>query len=252
MELRRIFDTIPVQFDKFRPRYCPELFTHLIDYAHIRPDKSVLEIGPGTGQATDPILNTGCRYTAIELGENLSKVMKSKYGNCPNFTIINDDFITHDFRDKKFDMIYSAATIQWIGEEIAFPKTFELLNPGGTLAMMLTVEDYKTPNEDLYNNIQKVYSEHFRPEMEYTHHSFGYTNAPEYGYTDFQKYEFYSQREFNADDYVSYCKTHCTHIVIKESHRDNFFCGLKNAVLQAGNKIVFNDTHILFLAKKPR
>ena len=39
MEFRKIFDTIPEQFDKFRPRYCRELFDCLIDAAKIGPDK---------------------------------------------------------------------------------------------------------------------------------------------------------------------------------------------------------------------
>ncbi len=46
MEFRKVFDTIPEQFDKYRPRYSAELFTDLI-------------------------LNTGCDYNAIELGEHL-------------------------------------------------------------------------------------------------------------------------------------------------------------------------------------
>jgi phospholipid N-methyltransferase len=164
MEFRKIFNTIPEQFDKYRPRYCAELFNDLIEYAKIGPDKTVLELGPGTGQATDPILNTGCDYHAIELGEHLFEMMKRKYGKYPNFHIVNDDFITHDFGSRRFDMIYSATTIQWIPEEIAFSKTFDLLKLGGTLAMMLTTGEYKTPNEDLFNKIQKVYSEYFKPE----------------------------------------------------------------------------------------
>ena len=74
-EYRKIFDTIPEQFDKYRPRYSKELFESLKEYAEITSEKSVLELGPGTGQATDPILATGCDYTAIELGENLYKTM---------------------------------------------------------------------------------------------------------------------------------------------------------------------------------
>ncbi|MBQ8258395.1 MAG: SAM-dependent methyltransferase, partial [Clostridia bacterium] len=70
MEFRKIFDTIPEQFDKYRPRYSDELFASLIEYAEIGEGKTVLELGPGTGQATDPILNTGCDYNAIELGEH--------------------------------------------------------------------------------------------------------------------------------------------------------------------------------------
>ena len=58
MEFRKVFDTIPEQFDRYRPRYSAELFASLIDYAGIGPDKTVLELGPGTGQATEPIPTT--------------------------------------------------------------------------------------------------------------------------------------------------------------------------------------------------
>lgn len=251
MEFRKVFDTIPEQFDQYRPRYCAELFADLIAYAKLCPGKSVLELGPGTGQATDPILNTGCDYNAIELGENLYKMMKRKYGRHSNFSIVNGDFITHDFAGQKFDMIYSASTIQWIPEKIAFSKTFDLLKPGGTLAMMLTIGDYKTPNEALFQKIQQVYSAYFKPEIEYRHGTFKYVNAPNYGYTDFQRREFHGRRAFTADEYVSFCGTHCDHIVIPEPCKSKFFSALKETVLQAGNRVVFHDTFVLYLAKKP-
>lgn len=251
MEFRKVFDTIPDQFDKYRPRYSTELFDYLIEYAGIGPGKSVLELGPGTGQATAPILDTLCDYHAIELGEHLTAMMECKYGGRTNFSIVNDDFITHDFGSQKFDVIYSAATIQWIPEEIAFTKTFELLKPGGTLAMMYTRGEYRTPNEALYQKIQQVYVEYFRPETEYVHSRFQYANAPNYGYVELEKREYHGKREMTAEEYVAFSGTHCDHIVIPEPYRSKFFHGLKEAVLEAGDKIVFNDTFVLFLAKKP-
>ncbi len=251
MELRKVFDLIPEQFDKYRPRYCPALFSDLIAFSGIGPGKRVLELGPGTGQATGPVLDTGCEYHAVELGEHLCAKMKQKYGNLPNFSIVNDDFITHDFGGLSFDMIYSAATIQWIPEEIAFSKTFALLKPGGTLAMMLTRSEYRTPNEELYEKIQRVYAEYFKPEEEYSHRSFQYARAVDYGYSDFEKREYAGRREFTAEEYAAFCGTHCDHIVIPEPYKSKFFDGLKNAVLEAGNRIVFNDTFVLYLAKKP-
>ena len=199
MELRLAFDTVPELFDRYRPRYCAELFSDLIAYTDLGPGKRVLELGPGTGQATDPILATGCDYLAIELGVNLYEKMISKYSSCPNFSIINDDFITHDFGYDCFDLIYSAATIQWIPEETAFRKTFSLLKPGGTLAMMLTRGDYRTPNEKLYSEIQAVYEKYYRPETPYTHGSFRYTAAVEYGFTDMEKREYQGCRRFSDD-----------------------------------------------------
>lgn len=117
---------IPEEFDKWRPRYCKEAFDHIIQYADLRPGKRVLEIGPGTGQATLPLLQTECDYVGIELGKNLFEYTKSKFVDYENLTMINDDFCTHDFANEQFDMVFSAATIQWIPEEIAFSRAFEL------------------------------------------------------------------------------------------------------------------------------
>lgn len=250
MEFRKIFDTIPEEFDKYRPRYCAELFEYLIDCAHIGRGSDVLELGPGTGQATEPILNTGCNYNAIELGENLYNKMVSKYGHLPNFQIVNGDFITYDFADQKFDLIYSAATIQWIPEEVAFAKTFELLKPSGTLAMMIVSADYKTPNPALYAQIQKIYDAYFKPEIKYTHGGFRYDNAVKYGYTDFEKHSFHGRRVMTADQYIAFCGTHCDHLVIPEPYKTPFFDGLRNAVLEAGNEVVFEDTYWLYVARK--
>lgn len=251
MEFRKIFDTIPEQFDKYRPRYSPALFEYLIHYAKIGPGKRVLEIGPGTGQATDPILQTKCDYHAIELGEHLCAKMREKYDQFPNFHIVNDDFITYDFGQQRFDMVYSAATIQWIPEEVAFSKTFELLKPGGVLAMMLTRSDYKTPNEELYEKIQRLYDQYFKPDIPYTHGGFKYDNARNYGFVDFGKRAFHGRREMDPDEYVSYCGTHCDHIVIPEPLKTAFFDGLRKAVAENGGKIIFEDTYVLYLARKP-
>lgn len=97
MNFRKTFDKIPESFDKYRPRYCDELFEKLIMNCELDLNKKVLEIGPGTGQATEPILKTGCGYTAIELGENFTSFMKKKFGTYSNFNIINADFEKYIF-----------------------------------------------------------------------------------------------------------------------------------------------------------
>ncbi|MBQ6257994.1 MAG: methyltransferase domain-containing protein, partial [Clostridia bacterium] len=218
----------------------------------VGPGKSVLELGPGTGQATDPILQTGCDYHAIELGEHLYAKMKEKYEEYENFHIVNDDFITHDFGGRKFDVIYSAATIQWIPERVAFPKTLELLSSGGTLAMMYLIGDYKTPNEELYAKIQKLYDQYYKPDIPYTHGGFRYENAPNYGYVDFERRDFHGRREMNPEEYAAFCGTHCDHIVIPEPYKTLFFEGLRNVVANNGGKVIFEDTYVLYLTKKPQ
>lgn len=49
---------------------------------------------------------------------------------------------------------------------------------------------------------------------------------------------------------ASYLGTHSDHIVL-EPYKSKFYAGIRDAVLKAGNKIVFNDTVVLYLARKP-
>ncbi|HEX3016333.1 MAG TPA: methyltransferase domain-containing protein [Caproicibacter sp.] len=250
MEFRKVFDTIPEKFDKWRPRYCDELFVDVIEYSKLDSDKAVLEIGPGTGQATEPFLKTGCNYLAIELGENLAEFTKNKFKLYDNFYIVNDDFETHDFGAQKFDLVYSAATIQWIPEKIGFPKVYDLLKSGGTLAMFMTCTDEKTSNGPLYDAIEDEYEKYFRPETKYTC-KLNYDNVVNYGFIDYEYHDYHKVRILNADEYIAYIGTHAEHITLQEPYKSKFYKGIREAILKAGNKIVLNDTIVLYLVRKP-
>lgn len=111
IDKRKVFDTIPELFDKWRTRYTQELFDYIISECDLNEKKKCLEIGPGTGQATDFALKTGCDYLAIELGERLTDYMKEKYKDYTNFHIVNADFEEYGFPQNYFDLVYSASAI---------------------------------------------------------------------------------------------------------------------------------------------
>ncbi|MCR5102952.1 MAG: hypothetical protein K6B68_00615 [Eubacterium sp.] len=85
-------DNFRERFDKWRVRYDPALFSYIVEVSNLGPDKSCLEIGPGTGQASDFAIQSGCDYLAIELGEHLTDKMREKYSSFDNFHIVNADF----------------------------------------------------------------------------------------------------------------------------------------------------------------
>ena len=78
-ELGGTFDTAVSLYEKMRPGYVDELYKAIFDYVSIDENSSVVEVGSGSGQATLPILKTGCALTAVEYGENFSSLLKDKF-----------------------------------------------------------------------------------------------------------------------------------------------------------------------------
>lgn len=249
MDFRKTFDKIPEEFDEFRPRYRKELFQEISELCKLDYQKNVLEIGPGTGQATEPILKTGCDYTAIELGENFTEFMINKFSCYDNFHIINADFEKYPFEKEKYDLVYSAATIQWIPEKIAYSKTYDILKPGGYLAMFMTRSDEKSLNPELVEEIEKIYQKYFHVKQRYNC-KMDYLNVINYGFTNYLYKEWKSERTLNTDEYIAYISTHCEHITIEEPYKTKFYNGIRECFERFDNKITIIDTIPLYIMRK--
>lgn len=72
-----------------------------------------------------------------------------------------------------------------------------------------------------------------------------------YGFINYKYQEWKKTRALNVDEYISYISTHCEHIILEEPHKSKFYKGVKEAIIDAGNKIIINDTIPLYLAQKP-
>ena len=59
------FNTVADAYEKIRPGYPDELYQALFAYAPLDDSRRALEIGIGGGQATLPVLKTGCALTAV-------------------------------------------------------------------------------------------------------------------------------------------------------------------------------------------
>ena len=70
------FNTVAGTYEKIRPGYPDELYRTLFDYAPLDASGSAVEIGIGAGQATPPVLETGCAVTAVEYGDQLAQVCR--------------------------------------------------------------------------------------------------------------------------------------------------------------------------------
>ena len=136
MDFRSTFDDVAELYDRIRPRYPDALFAELIHRAGLRAGTELLEIAPGTGQATLPLARRGYRITAVELGAQMARIARDRLKAYANVAIINASFEDVSLPSGAFDLVYAATAFHWIPPEVKFAKPHALLKPSGHLAII--------------------------------------------------------------------------------------------------------------------
>ena len=136
--LRSTFDQAAELYDRARPRYPPALFDDLAALAGIGPGSRVLEIGPGTGQATMALAERGYRVVAVELGAQLAAVARRNLARFPSVEVVTAAFEDWPLPPEPFDLVLSATAFHWIDPAVRVVKSADALRPGGSLATIAT------------------------------------------------------------------------------------------------------------------
>ena len=56
-------------------------------------DRTVLEVGPGTGTLTEELLDRAGRVVAVELDHGLAEVVRRRFARCDNFVLVEGDVL---------------------------------------------------------------------------------------------------------------------------------------------------------------
>ena len=258
--LNETFDTAVALYDKMRPGYVDDIYRAIFDYVHIDPSSNVLEVGSGSGQATLPILKTGCNLTAVEYGENFSGLLKEKFKDYPRFEVMTSRFEDADLPVDTYDLIFSATAFHWVPEEIGYPKVLSLLKKGGAFARFANRPQISDFDPDLIRDIDAVYDEYYNRYYSLrsgTRKWFTEEKAREiseiplkYGFTDIKYHIFSRERVFTSSEYVGLLGTYSDHIAIEENTRREFFDKIASVIDRHGGIITIRDKLDLELARK--
>ena len=136
--LRSTFDQAAGLYDLARPRYPGVLFDDLAELTGIGSGSRVLEIGPGTGQATIPLAERGCQIVAVELGAHLAAVARRNLARFPKVEVVTAAFEDWPLPSEPFDLVLAATAFHWIDPAVRVAKAADALRPGGWLATITT------------------------------------------------------------------------------------------------------------------
>ncbi len=255
------FDTVAARYERLRPGYTDDLYRMLFNYINIDSSSKVVEVGIGGGQATLPVLEKGCSLTAVEYGENFSRLCEKKFEKYKNFSVVTAKFENTSFTDLQYDLVYSASAFHWVPENIGYPKVYAMLKSGGAFARFANHPYRDKGNSVLSAEIEKLYSAYYYPyygkdiksEKEYSEEQAVQRAliAKKYGFVDIRHAMFYRTRTFSAKEYIELLGTYSDHIAIEKTIRMEFFSKIEETINKYGGALTVYDTIDLQLARKP-
>jgi SAM-dependent methyltransferase len=136
-EGRRLFGRDPSGYHNARPSYPQRVFDILQERCGLRTGTRTFEIGPGTGLATQRLLQLGASpLVGVEPDKRLAHFLSSHCGQTTsNMKVRVATFERVKLPLEWFDLGVSASAFHWVNEKVALPKIVHHLRPGGWWAM---------------------------------------------------------------------------------------------------------------------
>ncbi len=153
-DIRLSFNEAPEIYDRVRPSYPPDLFDTLFRMLPSQPE--IVEVGPGTGQATKDLLARGASILAIEIGQATAAKLRS---NLPSdrLRVSVGDFEVIEIVGGQADAVFSATAYHWISPKSQTDRPAAILRPGGLMAIVDLIQIDSPDDAGFFAAAQSIY-----------------------------------------------------------------------------------------------
>ncbi|MDX8052522.1 class I SAM-dependent methyltransferase [Lentzea sp. BCCO 10_0798] len=205
--LRTTFGEDAARYHRARPTYPQQLFERL-------SGPRILEIGPGTGQATLPLTALG-EVTAVELSPDLAAVARA---HAPAAQVVVADFDVWPLPDP-FDLVVSATAFHWLDPATRMARCAAALRPGGSLAVIST-HHVAGGTEQFFVDVQECYERwdsSTPPGLRLSPASAipcEFDDSAYFGEPEFHRYEW--EQGYDTEAYADLLLTYSNHIALPD------------------------------------
>jgi SAM-dependent methyltransferase len=146
-EGRHLFGLDPASYDLGRPGHPDRVYDVLTERCGLGPRTRILEIGPGTGQATRRLLELGARpIVAVEPNEQLAAHLEDALGD--GVEILRTTLEEAELSPAAFDLATAASSFHWVEATTGLEAIHGALRAGGWVALWWTLfGEGGTPDE---------------------------------------------------------------------------------------------------------
>lgn len=134
---RELFGNDPASYDAARPGHPDRVYEVLAARCGLGFDTRLLEIGPGTGQATRRLVELGASLTLVEPNHPLADHIEATFGD--RVDVLRVPLEDAELRGSSFDLTTAASSFHWVDEGVGLSAIREALRPGGWIALWWTL-----------------------------------------------------------------------------------------------------------------
>ena len=154
-DVRLSFDGAAEIYDTVRPSYPTAMFDALFELLPSEP--TIIEVGPGTGQATRDLLARGASVHAIEIGPAMAAKLRS---NLPSgrLRVTVGDFEAIRITPASADAAFAATAYHWISSPAQTDRPAAVLRAGGVVAIVDLIQVDSPDDAGFFAASQPIYA----------------------------------------------------------------------------------------------
>ena len=145
MEQRFTFNKVAELYDQARAGYPQALYDDLMELANLSAGDAVLEVGCGTGKATEDFARRGLNVVALDPGPDMIAAARRRLAGMDGVRFVRTTLEAWPVEPGAFQLVAAAQSWHWVARDVRFSKAFEALAPGGALAVFGTSPEPVSP-----------------------------------------------------------------------------------------------------------
>uniref|UniRef100_UPI003F49084A class I SAM-dependent methyltransferase n=1 Tax=Nonomuraea bangladeshensis TaxID=404385 RepID=UPI003F49084A len=243
----RVFGEIADEYDRIRPSYPARLVADVLAYA----GPPALEVGAGTGKATELFAAHGIDLVATEPDPAMAALLARRVADRPNVTVTVSTFEEY-VPERRFGLLLCAQAWHWVDKEVRWQRAAAALAPGGGIALFWNAD---WPGDPEVTAALRAAHQEFAPHLTLNTGPISDPAGeeawaadmgvpPEFGDLGTRSYRW--ERTLSAADYIAYLSTQSAYRLLDEDVRERLFGALRHGL---GAQVRLNVETKLYLAR---
>ena len=241
------FGALAEEYDRVRPSYPGELIDDLMA---LHP-REVLDVGAGTGKASELLVARGLDVLAVEADARMAAIVARKA-----IAVEVSTFQDWDARGRTFDLITAGQSWHWMPEPESAKRAFALLRPAGHLAAFWNLGMLDEPTmsalDAVYAEVAPNIAQGSRALSEAIDEQRGHMDSlRDAGFAPIELRTYPRSTTYTACEWIDLIATHSNHAALPREQREALLRGVAEAITRLGGTVTEEACAALILATRP-